>query len=127
MIRTRPLIGLLMLGTFAASLAVSGSSAAPMHSASRCLVVPQPVVGAISSGLTISGGGRVRHLRAVRSRDFAKVYFVSGVLTGSGFSGREVATWATNKLSVGGLIFSADSFAREFSKWGARSWILVEQ
>jgi hypothetical protein len=55
----------------------------------------------------------------VRSRDFKSVYFVSADLQGPGLNGKgEIATWATNKLRVGGLIYSADAVARAFFDWG---------
>ncbi len=85
---------------------------------SRCVPVAPAVVRAISQGLTISGGGGIRGAKAVKSRDFSNVYFVSARLIGPGLDGSDTATWATNRIKSIGLIFSVDGFAKEFSDWG---------
>ncbi len=53
---------------------------------------------------------------AVRSHDFKSVYFVAGHLSGPGVD--DSALWATNRLEDGGLTFSVDALAKEFSDWG---------
>jgi hypothetical protein len=109
---TRVGIAAAMLGV--SFVATPGSQSA---AASRCLSVPMPLIRAIQTGL--DPGLRLRAGRAVKSRDFRSVYFVSGDIQGPGLRGtRDIATWATNKLRVGGLIYSAEAVAREFSDWG---------
>jgi hypothetical protein len=67
----------------------------------------------------LNHGVRIRAVHAGRSRDFKSVYFVSADLQGPGLNGKnEIATWATNKLRIGGLIYSANAVARAFSDWG---------
>ncbi len=58
-------------------------------------------------------------LRAVRSRDYSKVYFVAAELDGPGLSGNgHVAVWATNEIRGYGLTFAVDGYAKQFSGWG---------
>ena len=81
--------------------------------------VPNGVVKAIQTGLTVEGGGKLRSAQAVKSGDFESVYFVSADIQGPGLEGaHDIGTWATNRLRVGGLIFAVDSVAKEFSDWG---------
>lgn len=85
----------------------------------HCMAVPPAVVKAISTGLEVQGGGSLRFAQAVKSDDFESVYFVSADIQGAGLEGDDdVATWATNRLRVGGLTFAVDSVAQEFSDWG---------
>jgi hypothetical protein len=101
-----------------AALVAGSSSASDAGAANRCLIVAAPVVRAIQSGLTVGGGGRLVGARAVKSRDYRSVYFISAVIRGSGMGRHTVGTWATNRLRLGGLIYAVDSFANEFSDWG---------
>jgi hypothetical protein len=101
----------------------SGEQAAtpplPPSRDARCVNVPASVVRAIATGLTVEGGGSLRFAQAVKSSDFASVYFVSADIQGSGLEGSDdVGTWATNRLALGGLIFAVDGVAQEFSDWG---------
>ena len=85
----------------------------------HCQNVPKAVVKAIRTGLTVEGGGSLRSVQAVKSKDFKSVYFVSADIEGPGLEGTDdVATWATNRLKVGGLIYSVNEVAKEFSDWG---------
>jgi hypothetical protein len=87
-------------------------------SSNRCRVAPAALVSAISSGLTITGGGSLRNAKAVKSTAFEKVWFVSANLEGSGLEGADdIATWATNDLAGAGSIFAVDAVANEFSEW----------
>jgi hypothetical protein len=84
----------------------------------RCLNVPPALVNAISNGLVVQGRGSLRYVQAVKSADFSSVYFVSADMQAEGREGPDdVATWATNRLRVGGLIYSVDAFANKFSDW----------
>ena len=100
--------------------AVNATVAAPETTAAvdeaRCLDVPPAVLDRISAGLTISGAGGLGRASAVQSSDYESVYFVSAELEGPGIDG-EIATWATNGLGAGGLTYSVDALAREFSDW----------
>lgn len=85
---------------------------------SRCVDVSAAKLAAIEAGLTIDGGGGLGSAAAVRSSDYSRVYFVSAVLVGPGLGGDTIGTWATNRLGEGGMIFSVDGTAKEFSEWG---------
>lgn len=85
---------------------------------SRCLSVPAVIAQRLNDGLNINGGGSIRNIHAVKSNDFASVYFISGDLQGSGLEGEgDIATFATNKLDETGLTLSVDAVATEFSDW----------
>ncbi len=77
--------------------AVSDPPAQPATS-SRCEGVPTDIVFNLEQGLTITGGGSVRDVQAVRSNDYRKVWFVSADLEGPGMEGEQIATWTTNSL-----------------------------
>lgn len=105
----------LAVGT-AAAVAAPAAHASP---ASRCLTVSPAVVRAISAGLTVNGGGKLRAVRAVRSHDYKRLFFVSADIQGAGMNGRdEIATWATNQIAAYGMIYAVGGFANEFSDWG---------
>ncbi len=63
--------------------------------------------GRISGG---RGGGEVP--------DYENAYFVSARITGEGIPSDMMGTWSTNGLDGSGSVFSAESFAGEFSDWG---------
>lgn len=91
----------------------------PGEEESRCRKVPTAVVDAISTGLEVEGGGKLRGARAVRSDDFERAYFVSADIQGPGLEGSDdIATWTTNRLGEGGLIYAVGGLANEFSDWG---------
>ncbi len=96
----------------------SGSDAEPVAS-NRCEVVPGEIAYNLEQGLTVTGGGTLRSVQAVRSNDYRRVWFVSGDLEGSGLEGEQIATWATNSLdpSQPAGFASVNSFALEFSNW----------
>ena len=84
----------------------------------RCLNVPPALVNAIRSGVTAQGGASLRYAQAVKSADFSSLYFVSADIQAAGLEGSDdVATWATNRLRVGGLIYSVDAVANKYSDW----------
>ena len=82
-----------------------------------CLTVDEAMAEAILAGATASGMTAVR-AGAVRSPDFERVYFIALEFALAG-SQNVVGVWASNSLERGGgIILSADSFAKEFSDWG---------
>lgn len=86
---------------------------------SRCLDVPQSIIDAIAEGLTVSGGGTLDHAKAVKSKDFSKVFFVAAVIHGEGMGVGQIGVWATNHIEAAdGLIYSVNAIANEFSDWG---------
>jgi hypothetical protein len=95
-------------------------AAPPPEEGLRCQPVSAALLEAIASGLTVSGGGKLRNGFAVKSEDFSEVYFVSAEIDGPGMEGDgEVGTWATNSLEPGGgLILAVGGLAHEFSDWG---------
>lgn len=85
---------------------------------SRCLSVPETVSQRLNDGLNINGGGSITNLKAVKSNDFASVYFISGELNGAGLEGAgDIATFVMNRLDTTSLTLSADTVASEFSDW----------
>jgi hypothetical protein len=89
---------------------------------SRCESVSRKLLHAITTGLTVSGGGSLSEAAAVRSSDFEKVWFVAAEIDGPGLEGSgDVGIWATNgdpSRRPSGLIFAVDAIAKEFSDWG---------
>ena len=84
---------------------------------SRCENVPASIRQGIKSSL--DRGIRVRALSAVRSRPFENLWFVSGDLQGAGLEGDDdFAVWATNALERGGLVWTIEAVAEEFSDLG---------
>lgn len=54
---------------------------------------------------------------AVKSPDFAKVYFIAMEFSAEGIPD-QVGVWASNSLDAGsGIIMAVDGFAQEFSDW----------
>jgi hypothetical protein len=94
------------------------ATVAPTTRHPRCLNVPPTVITSIRSRLTAQGRPSLRYAQAVKSADFESAYFVSADIQAVGLDGSDdVATWATNRLRVGGLIYSVDAFANKFSLW----------
>jgi hypothetical protein len=106
-------------GQQASSPTATTTTAAPATQASdRCEAVSGVLVAAIKAGLTVTGG-TLRNAKAVRSKDFEKVWMVAADIQGSGMEGSEdIGVWATNSLQGDGLVFAIDGFAQEFSDWG---------
>jgi hypothetical protein len=81
---------------------------------SRCESVPNATLRAIEQGAETSF--TISEAQAVRSRDFKKIWFVSGRVE------RTTGTWATNDLEVGehgvGLIEAVDERARTLTIGG---------
>jgi hypothetical protein len=119
--------GLTPLLALSLILAACGGSSGSEHASprppaarnARCLTVPAVDVDAIETGLSANEvGSTLRFAQAVKSNEVANVYFVSANIEGPGLEGTDdVATWATNKLTGGGLIFAVDPVAQEFSDW----------
>jgi hypothetical protein len=99
------------------ALVLSFPSAAAAYGESRCRKVPATTKDAIAQG--VESGLTLRKARAVRSDDFKKAFFISVELDAPGLEGKgDVGTWVTNRLKGGGLIYSVDAVASEFSDWG---------
>ena len=88
----------------------------------RCESVAPEVAEGIASGLTVSGGGSLRAIQAVRSADYEQVWFVGAEIQGPGMEGGgEVAVFAVNHIDAdfGMVIVSAaDGYAEQFTGWG---------
>jgi hypothetical protein len=96
---------------------------------SDCLAVPRGTAGAIATGLTTSGRGKLRSAKAAladKDEDFRgvdmQVYLVSADIQAPGLEGDgDIATWAVTRSldpTETGLILAVDSIAKEFSTWG---------
>jgi len=108
----------ILVALIVAGCSNSGGGEGDRTTNNRCQPAPAVLVNAISSSLTITGGGSMRSANAVKSADFEKVWFVSADLEGSGLEGGgDIATWATNDLTGSGSIFAVDAVANEFSQW----------
>jgi hypothetical protein len=46
------------------------------------------------------------------------LYYLSAFRDGPGFSGADIATWATDSIDRPTQMFSVDTLAKEFSDWG---------
>jgi hypothetical protein len=80
----------------------------------RCVEATTTITRGISSGL--KGKGRtLKNAYAVKSTEFGSVFFVSGNIDGA--PSYPMATWATNNLNLGGLMFSVDGTAKRLSRW----------
>lgn len=103
----------------AACRAPQGAPAQP--TADACLPVPPAKIANIAQGLTVSGGGTLdaATARAVRSTDYAEVYFIAAEIEGSGMEGAgHIGVWASNSLEPAtGMILAVSGFATEFSDW----------
>jgi hypothetical protein len=96
------------------------SASAP--SADRCVAVSAKKLKNIATGLTVGGGGSLTNGFAVKSNDYAEVWFIAAVIDGPGMGNGVVGIWASNRLEANdGLIFAIDAFAEEFSDWGVGS------
>ena len=104
--------------TTAAPTTIPTTTAPPAAAPNRCEAVSPALVAGISSGL--KGATGLRFASAVKSKDFANVYMVAADLEGPALEGADdQAVWATNDLAGGGgLIFSVDGMAKQFSSWG---------
>jgi hypothetical protein len=89
--------------------------------ASRCIKVPTGAIGVLTNHL--QPGVTIAKARAVRSKDFKRVYFVSGELEGPNLDGPgDVATWAMNALRPSPtrplpIVYSVDALAIQTSDW----------
>ena len=96
------------------------SASAP--SADRCVAVSAKKLKNIATGLTVDGGGTLSNGFAVKSNDYAEVWFIAAVIDGPGMGKGVVGIWASNRLEANdGLIFAIDAFAEEFSDWAVGS------
>lgn len=113
-----------------------------------CENISSDMVANIAEGLTVSGGGRLRDAKAIKSKQRSNVYYISAEIDGPGMWGNgEIGTWITNTLkpiefeyrtstalqsyrgnglphnNVGGIIMAAPGLAEEFSDW-RQGWIV---
>jgi hypothetical protein len=88
--------------------------------ASRCVAVPPALLKRLERGLTVSGVGRLRRAKAVKSSDFIYLYMVAADIESPGLEGGDdIAVWSTNSLQSGApIIFAVDGAARAYSQWG---------
>lgn len=79
----------------------------------RCVPASEAAVEAVSAGL--EGDASLRDAYTVRSRDYNRAYFLSGVVLG-GEGGEQIATWAmTDPDPSGTLIFAVTEPAKRLS------------
>ena len=69
------------------------------------------MVAAIQEG---TEGRSLGKAAAVKSEDYEDVWMVAAMIEGA----HDAGVWATNDLQGGGVIFSVDGFANQFSDWG---------
>ena len=97
--------------------------ASSKSTAEGCLEVADSLLAAIGAGVTgLDNSNSVIRAAAVKSPDFAEVWFVAAEIAGPGIEkGEVVGVWATNRgadNSRPGLIMSVDPYAKAFSDWG---------
>lgn len=86
----------------------------PSDAEVECLRVDREMADLIMTAGTGAGMAAVR-ASAVRSPDFEQVFFIAVEFSLTGTS-NTVGVWASNSLAPGGgLVLSADAFAKEFS------------
>lgn len=101
----------------ASSSKARNTSPAASPTSSECLGVSRVLLRQIASRVEagVVGPLRLTSGKAVRSKDFAKVYFVAANMTAPGLS--DVGVWATNDLAAPGTILAVDGFAQQFTDW----------
>ena len=100
-----------------ASKAESTTAAPSKKPAVECLPVSAMLLQAIAKGAEPAVGGlQLTNGRAIRSKDYAKIYFVAANLTAPGVS-NQTGVWATNDLASAGTILAVDGLAQQFTEW----------
>lgn len=103
-----------------AVLALAGcSSSTPAASkpAATCLLVDSAMGQGIMSGAEAGTGAKFVRAAAVKSPDFAKVYFIAVEFSAPGIS-NQVGVFTSNSLTTGGgIVMAVDAFAQEFTVW----------
>lgn len=85
--------------------------------ADNCLKVSAAMAEAIGSGEESGVGMKPGVIAAVKSPDFAKVYFIAMKFGASGIDD-QVGVWASNSVKPGGgILMSVDGFAQQFTVW----------
>ncbi len=84
----------------------------------RCIPAPAWLMEELEESLTVAGGGSLEPGWAVKSDDFANVWFVAAVINGDGMDGA-IGVWVKSGAlhEETGAILSADGVAHEFSTW----------
>ncbi len=114
-----------LLAAVAASIMIlAACSGAGSTDLSRCVTVSPAFVAALTDSLDVTGGGSLRGTRAVRSRDFERLWFVAADIHGPGLEGSgPIAVWVANieptSATPSGSVFAADAQARAFSDWAS--------
>jgi len=67
--------------------------------------------------LELSDGLSLRNVKAVKSNDFASVYFISGHLVGNQLDGDDIATFSQQNINSTGLVYPIGTVARTHSTW----------
>jgi hypothetical protein len=88
---------------------------------SRCIDAPVALVKRVEQGLTLPAGGRLRAVKAVKSKEFTYLYVIAADIQSPGLDGRnDIGVWSTNSLqSDAPLIFAVNHLARRSSNWGS--------
>jgi hypothetical protein len=74
------------------------------------------LVTALQKGMTDPEAGPLRYVGVVKSRAYARLYFVAATIAGTGWSAR-VGLWATDDPSGDGRIYSVNGNAIADSTW----------
>lgn len=105
----------------AARTSSNPAAAAP---AAGCLPVSATVVGLFDDQAQTGTGMKMTgRASAVKSPDFAKVYFVAAEFSATGVD-NQVGVWAVNNINATpNAVFSVDGFSKQFTDWpdGAKS------
>lgn len=82
-----------------------------------CEDISPELLAKIQAGAQDGTGMVLTRGAAYRSPDFEKAWFVAAEFTATGID-PQVGVWVTNDLDPsGGIVMSADSFAKEFTVW----------
>lgn len=101
---------------------VPGSAPVPgAPSGGPCAAAPPAVVTALAKGLTVSGGGRLTNAKVLQTGVFQRTSVLVAEIDGPGIDGPgQVGVWSTtDRLSPRSHFISANSLARQFSRWPA--------
>lgn len=111
--------GIVLVAVFLCGCTASAtptSEGAATVAASRCHPASPALVQRLRDGL--KPGVSLTYVNTVKSNDFQRVWFVAGLLTGSGIPAKTVGLWAVNDVTGGGLTYSINGTAKSFSTWG---------
>ena len=122
----------LVTGSVLVSRRLPSVGAAPPPSSEPAVVSCEPasahLVAALQAAMTDPVAGDLRDVSVVRSRAFARLYFVAATISGSGWRAK-VGLWATDDPSGEARIYSVNENARAHSIWpdgGTAEWHVSE-